>query len=173
MLNGKSSRLIRDTLLAGVVFRLEDDPGWLVQRFSGGGNGDYSGHYFTVRTPNGTQYLLGHTPQATLTVPVGGVLGLPCYAPVLYQFACNSASHPGRLPTDQYYPLRNRGWRWMLEAIVDTNKNQVNYTYTKFPHQYLLGVVRGSYDREAVLRQIDYGTKSSFGSSTASGKGNS
>jgi YD repeat-containing protein len=166
VLNGKSSRLIRDTsLTAGVLFRLEDDPGWIVERKSGAVNGDYSGHSFVVTTPNGTQYKFGYTAQAVATVPVGNVRGFSCYwvAPTT---PCTTASQ-GSYPTDMSV-FRARGWKWMLEQIMDTNQNFVSYAYAKSTHNYLRDLAPGlpllPYTREILLTQVDYGDNAVVGS---------
>jgi YD repeat-containing protein len=166
VLNGKSSRLIRDTLLAGgVFFRLEDDPGWIVERRSGAANGDFSGHHFVVTTPNGTKYNFGHTSGAIATAPIGGVTGFPCYWTTAQ--ACYQITNPSA--PENVGAFRNRGWRWALESIVDTNQSNVLYSYTKVKHHYSLSGLQSpnstplSYTREMVLNRIDYGDNAAVG----------
>jgi YD repeat-containing protein len=151
VLNGKSSRLIRDTTItAGFFYRLEDDPGWIVERQSNlvAGRNDYSGHIFVVTTPNGTRYNFGQTNETRSVVPVGNVAGFPCYwtstAP------CAGTGLDG---------FRSRAWKWSLTSIEDRNQNVVLYTYAKTQNYYTINgsAQRLAYDREILLTRIDYG----------------
>jgi hypothetical protein len=90
------------------MFRLEDDPGWKVERKSGASNGDVWGDYWVVTTADGTVYTFGQTTTGTLVVPVGNVVGYPCYNWSSVQCALNSATPTGGTVPPGFRP---RGWK--------------------------------------------------------------
>ena len=92
-LNGRSSELVPATNpVVADRWVLRDDPGWLVDRKTGGKTGgtldDNDGEYWEVRSPNGMKYTFGRGLEPTsnqdtnsvFTVPVYGLTaGDPCY----------------------------------------------------------------------------------------------
>ena len=147
VMNGHSSRLLRDTALGAGMYRLEHDPGWRIQRvLSGANNGDYEQTYWIVWTPDGTKYTFGLTPQSTFTMPVGSTDGAACYTP---NGSCN-------YPSD----FRYRAWKWNLEQIIDPRGNVTAFTYVKEQSRYSLngtGVIPLEYTRSGYLGFITWG----------------
>ncbi len=150
-LGGHSTRLVKDTTITTAdVWRLQDDPGWRVQRSTGAVNGDNNGEFWTVFTPDGTQYIFGRGRQFTtntltnsvLTVPVyGDDSGEPCYSATLASAWCAQA------------------WRWSLDEVVDSRGNEQTYFYAKETNKYSRnGTTDTVYDRAGFLNDIEYDT---------------
>ncbi|WP_460714986.1 DNRLRE domain-containing protein [Nocardioides dilutus] len=128
VLNGRSTRLIRHG--ANGEWRLQDDPGWKVEEFSGPtfvedpdqappANADNDSESFKISAPDGTVYVFGSTASAesVWTVPVyGNDSGEPCH------------DNPGG--------WCQQGWQWNLDKVIDPNGNRVRYTYATETNYY-------------------------------------
>ncbi|PKW26611.1 RHS repeat-associated protein [Phycicoccus duodecadis] len=148
-LGGQSARLVRDPAATPVnsgalVYRLQDDPGWKVEKLSGGtvNNGDNDRERFAVYTPDGTTYWFGQNAasDATWTVPVfGEASGEPCHQSTFATSWCQ------------------QGWRWNLDIVVDRNGNYTRYYYGAETNHYRLnGASDELYVRGGYLSYVDY-----------------
>jgi hypothetical protein len=144
---GQSSELVLGT---DGFYHLRDDPGWKAERLLGWtGNGDDTGEYWQVTTPDGTRHLFGYGKEpnnddrptnSAWTVPViGDDPGEPCY------------SAPGR--------ECQQAWRWNLDRVVDSKGNVASLFWAKEKNYY---GQRGSkwdveqYDRGGYLTRVEY-----------------
>jgi len=146
------------------VYRLEDNPGWLIQHRTGApsaGNADNDGEYWMIITNEGVRYTFGNGTEPTSnaltrsawTIPVmGNNSGEPCYNAVKSLAICRQA------------------YRWNLDRVEDTNQNVSSYFYTtetnKFAQMNSATTVT-SYDRAGYLDHIDYGKRTGAESSIA------
>ncbi|MGH9212796.1 MAG: RHS repeat-associated core domain-containing protein [Acidimicrobiales bacterium] len=151
-LNGLSSELIA-TNSSGMQWRLQQDPGWRVERgFYTVANGDNDREYWKVTMPDGTQYFFGLGQNPDTAAATNSVWTVPVYA-----------DHTGE-------PCRGAGntfsgcvqaWRWNLDRVVDTNGIVTTYTYEKETNSYLalggFGNISAPYDRAGTLAKIEYG----------------
>nr|WP_246303616.1 RHS repeat-associated core domain-containing protein [Nocardioides thalensis] len=161
--NGHSGRLI-DTRSGDNQYRLKNDPGWRIQRFSGSSdlavrpsNEDDNDEGFRVTSPDGTEYWFGwgHAGQDSVwTVPVyGNDPGEPCY----------DANKTAAARWCQ------QGWRWNLDKIVDTSGNVIRFSYTSEQNVYgrwgrpFDSGARSTYDRGGMLTKVEYGFNGDFG----------
>lgn len=159
VLGGKSSPLIKDKTTGD--WHPKTDDGERVVRSTGATNGDNDGEYWTVTTPDGTQYVFGKNrlqgwatgnpvTNSVDTVPVfGDDSGEPGYD--------QGTSFSGRALT--------QAWRWNLDYVVDPHGNAMSYWYTKETNYYAKnGTTTDNgtvYDRASYLSRIDYGITSS------------
>ncbi|MEU9327707.1 RHS repeat-associated core domain-containing protein [Streptomyces canus] len=159
VLGGKSSPLIKDKTSGD--WHAKTDDGERVTHSTGATNGDNDGEYWTVTTPDGTQYVFGknHLPgwatgdavtNSTWSAPVfGDDSGEPGYD--------QGTSFSGRSLT--------QAWRWNLDYVVDPHGNAMSYWYTKESNYYAKNgttTANGTvYDRGGYLSRIDYGITSS------------
>lgn len=156
-LNGHSSKLVRDTTQSEEVFRLQDDPGWVVRKLKDEElrNGDNTGEYWRVDSTTGERFYFGRgyverltatgTAQeeetnSVLTVPVyGDDSGEPCHDSTLSSSWCRQA------------------WRWNLDFYVSTNEVSNVYLYDKETNYYNRnGGTRTIYDRASRLYRVEY-----------------
>ncbi|WP_052720987.1 polymorphic toxin-type HINT domain-containing protein [Actinoplanes rectilineatus] len=159
-LAGHSGELIYNATEAR--WHLRSDDGTRIERKTGSAatNGDNNGEYWVVTTTDGVQYWFGvnrlpgwtsskSVTNSVLTVPVfGNDPGEPCNATAFIDSDCMQA------------------WRWNLDYVVDTLGNSMSYWYQKSTNKYARNMDESdaaSYDREAVLDRIDYGTRRSGG----------
>ncbi|MCH5676425.1 RHS repeat-associated core domain-containing protein [Streptomyces gilvus] len=159
VLGGKSSPLIKDKTTG--EWHAKADDGERVVRSTGATNGDNDGEFWTVTTPDGTQYVFGKNrlpgwatgnpvTNSVDTVPVfGDDSGEPGYD--------QGASFSGRALT--------QAWRWNLDYVVDPHGNAMSYWYTKETNYYAKNGTTTdngtAYDRGDYLSRIDYGITSS------------
>ncbi|MFE3470853.1 polymorphic toxin-type HINT domain-containing protein [Streptomyces bacillaris] len=154
VLNGKSSRLVKDT--ATGTWRLEGDDASKVVRSTGADNKDDNGEYWTVTTGDGTRYVFGldkldgatdQRTNSTWTVPVfGDDAGEPGYSA--------GSTFAGRSLT--------QAWRWNLDYVEDVHGNASTYWYTKETNHYKKNkseTANASYTRGGYLREITYGLR--------------
>ena len=157
VLNGRSEKMVQ---VGPMEWRLEDDPLWrIVQVFNTAGSPDDNGERFEVTTPDGTVYSFGSQPavsNSTWTVPVyANQSNEPCYN-----------SNPALASCVQ-------GWRFNLDAVVDTNGNRTEYLYEQETNKYgtrnadSLDVM---YTRGGHLTEIRYGANPSKGFNTWTGR---
>jgi RHS repeat-associated protein len=156
VLNGRSSELVPVNGTPGddasfTLFRLEDDPDWLVERQPGASPSWWVGERWVVRAPDGIRYYFGLNDEgqnSTLTRPVRGLTaGMPCY------------SLANRLCTDMPY-------KWMLSAVTDSALNRITYKYHQETNYAMtLGGPNSvvQYARNAVLLNIYYGQMYNLG----------
>jgi len=150
---GQSSELVRVSP-SGNDWRLRDDPTWRIRSFTGASNGDASGDYWDIRTPDGTQYVFGYGREPTTNaltnsawlVPVfGDDAGEPCYSGTLANAWCTKA------------------WRWNLDRVVDVDSNVMTLFWSKEQNYYSrMGVATAvsQYDRGGTLDWVEYGERS-------------
>ncbi|MFC8512465.1 RHS repeat-associated core domain-containing protein [Streptomyces sp. NPDC057257] len=159
VLGGKSSPLIKDSTSG--EWHAKTDDGERVTHSTGATNGDNDGEYWTVTTPDGTQYVFGRNrlpgwatgnpvTNSVDTVPVfGDDSGEPGYD--------QGTSFSGRALT--------QAWRWNLDYVVDPHGNAMSYWYTKETNYYAKnGTTTDNgtvYDRGGYLSRIDYGITNS------------
>ncbi|GGR34991.1 RHS repeat-associated core domain-containing protein [Streptomyces roseolus] len=154
VLNGKSSRLVKDT--ATGTWRLENDDASKVTRSIGADNSDDDGEYWTVTTGDGTKYIFGldkldgattERTNSTWTVPVfGDDSGEPGYS--------GGSSFADRSLT--------QAWRWNLDYVEDVNGNASTYWYAKDSNYYKKNkatTAEASYVRGGYLKEIKYGLR--------------
>lgn len=149
-MNGVSSTMIA---LDGTPnrFRLENDPGWRIERLGGIGAGN---ERFTVETPDGSTYYFGsRDPGADGTSaqsdPTPSVWRVPVRG--------NDAGEPAHVESDQ---VRQQGWRWNLDRVVDAHKNLISYNYDTETNAYTRGTgsnANVSYTSAGLLASIEYG----------------
>jgi YD repeat-containing protein len=153
---GRSSDLVRDA--ATGTWRLKEDDGTRIERFTGGSNDDNDGEYWKVTTTDGAQYWFGRDRRpadsaalnSAWSVPVfGNNPGEPCYSATFAASSCTQT------------------WRWNLEYAVDTSSNSLTYFYAAETNHYgrNLNQAVSSYTRGGYLTRIDYGQRA--GSETA------
>ncbi|HEX6682016.1 MAG TPA: polymorphic toxin-type HINT domain-containing protein [Candidatus Limnocylindrales bacterium] len=145
-MSGHAGELIKDGSHPN-RWHLRSDDGTIVERKTGGPNGARDGEWWTVTTPDGTQYWFGGRSgsASTLTVPVfGNHNGEPCHATAFADSFCT------------------QGYKWFLDHVVDRNGNTMSYAYTKETNKYGRNNKAEDdtvYDRDGYLKQIDYGTR--------------
>ncbi|MFS8105181.1 type IV secretion protein Rhs [Lentzea alba] len=139
---GHAGELIKES---GNRWRLRNDDGTRVEFRTGASNGARNGEHWVVTTPDGTQNWFGRGTQSVLNVPVAGNhAGEPCAANAFKDSFC---AQP---------------YRWNLEYVVDLNGNTMSFSYDKETNKYARNNTEtdlAQYDRAAVLKQIDYGTR--------------
>lgn len=146
-LNGRSSELVQVGSGSGYTeWRLEDDPGWNVYRYTGAPqdatNPDNDGEYWVVLAPDGTSYMFGaHDDDyySTSTVPVSGNnVGEPCYGVA--------------------YGICQQAYEWRLDVVRDANANFITFEYAE--EENVFGGGSGfTYDRAARIKRIEYGKR--------------
>ncbi|MEW2193877.1 polymorphic toxin-type HINT domain-containing protein [Streptomyces microflavus] len=154
VLNGKSSRLVKDTGTG--TWRLEGDDASKVVRSTGADNKDDNGEYWTVITGDGTRYAFGldkldgatdQRTNSTWTAPVfGDDSGEPGYAEGS-TFAARSLT---------------QAWRWNLDYVEDVHGNASTYWYAKESNYYKKNkseTANASYVRGGYLQEIKYGLR--------------
>ena len=137
------------------VFRLANDPDWVVTRVPGAGADWWSGEYWTVTTPEGVTYTFGRSDDgqnSVLNTAIRGLsAGMPCY------------SKPDRFCSSMPY-------RWMLDKVTDQFGNTMKFVYDKETNKYgAMGdgyTFTTSYDRDAALVDIFYGATVAGGASS-------
>ncbi len=149
VLNGRASKLIQ--VGGSSQYRLQDDPGWRVELFTGGAggvsNGDNNNEAFKLMSLDGTTYWFGkgNGSGSVWTVPVyGNDVGEECKAGTIASSWCQ------------------QGWQWNLDRVVDASGNRIEYRYTNETNYYgrfASSAVANStvYDRGGWLDQITYG----------------
>lgn len=106
-MNGMSSYLVDRTPSNGVVgpdFALRSDSRWNVKLIGGGTNGISSGRWWSVRTPDGSEFRFGYGEYLTVgaaTSPTNSVLSAPV--------KCGST-------------WCTQAWRWMLDRAIDVKQ---------------------------------------------------
>ncbi len=140
-LDGMTGDLVYDS--ASALWHLKDDNGWKVERLhlpAGTSNGDALGEYFRVTDLAGTQYYFGLgsdaglTTNSVFTMPVfADTAGRPCYSSTVTASFCQ------------------RGWKFNLDKIVDTDGNKIVYEWAQETNLYArnhatpTSYVRGGY----------------------------
>jgi RHS repeat-associated protein len=146
-LNGSTMHLVKD---ADGTWRVQDDPGWIVSDATGASNGDATGEYWKLQSPDGTTYYFGRgvgvsgtaATSSAWTVPVFGYPGTVC-SPAGAFTSCNKA------------------WRWNLDYVVDRHRNETTYTYTQELNAYNVNGLAPAknYARGGRLASITYGLR--------------
>ncbi|MFD4247784.1 RHS repeat domain-containing protein [Streptomyces sp. NPDC058525] len=160
-LNGQNTPLVKDATSG--AWKSAKDDGSRVEQLTGSAtdtaNGDDNNEYWRVTTPDGTQYWFGKNrlpgwttgkeeTDSTLTVPVFG----------------NHAGEPGH-GTSFANSVKDQGWRWNLDYVVDPHGNAMAFFYDKEENVYaknsagMTTMPKGSatYDRAGHLTRIEYG----------------
>ena len=143
-MTGHGGELIKEAAPSN-RWRLRNDDGTRVEFRTGADNGARNGEHWVVTTSDGTQHWFGRGAQSVQNVPVAGNhAGEPCAATLFKDSFC---SQP---------------YRWNLEYVVDTHGNTMTYSYDKETNKYGRNnstTDLAEYDRAAVLKQINYGTR--------------
>ncbi|MDQ1698389.1 MAG: hypothetical protein QOG34_252, partial [Frankiaceae bacterium] len=142
-LGGMTTHLIQD---ADGTWRLQDDPGWTVTHGTGAGNGDATGEFWKLQSPDGTIYYFGRgvgvagtaLTNSTWTVPIFGYPG---------GTACMTSCA--------------KAWRWNLDYVVRANNNETTYNYAQETNAYNVNGIgpAQSYVRGGRLTSITYGLR--------------
>ncbi|MFE8973758.1 DUF5615 family PIN-like protein [Streptomyces cyaneofuscatus] len=154
VLNGKSSRLVKDTSTG--KWRLEGDDASKVVRSTGADNKDDDGEYWTVITGDGTRYVFGldkldgatdQRTNSTWTAPVFG----------------DDSGEPG-FEKGSTFAARSltQAWRWNLDYVEDVHGNASTYWYAKESNYYKKNkseTANASYVRGGYLQEIKYGLR--------------
>ncbi len=169
-LNGVSSRLVLSDP-GQQLYRLEQDPGWLVQKLTYTGGAfqpdPVALEYFRVISPDGVQYFFGRNyhPGAEAT-NIFSKWALPIYAPS--QYMADGTPEPC---WGQPYNLCYLTWRWNLDYVIDPNGNAMAYTWHQELNHYnarnLSSTNQWTYVRGGFLEHIDY---TSNGAATANAR---
>ncbi|MFJ4681932.1 polymorphic toxin-type HINT domain-containing protein [Streptomyces sp. NPDC088789] len=158
-LNGVTSNLVQDNNGTG-SYHLEDDPGWRVQRLTGGHGAD--DEYWVVSPQDGQRYYFGwgrseRTGSATgsvYTVPVvGNNAGEPCHS--------------------QFPEPCSQAYRWNMDRAVDANEVESVYFYDKETNHYRSVAHTDkarSYTSGGYLSRIEYGWPTQIANSKPTGK---
>ncbi|MGW6245478.1 polymorphic toxin-type HINT domain-containing protein [Streptomyces roseolus] len=154
VLNGKSSRLVKDT--ATGAWRLENDDASKVTRSLGADNKDDDGEYWTVTTGDGTKYVFGldkldgattERTNSTWTVPVFG----------------DDSGEPGHDGGGTFADRSlTQAWRWNLDYVEDVHGNASTYWYAKEENFYKKNdstTAEAPYVRGGYLKEIKYGLR--------------
>jgi len=153
-LGGKTTELVRVSSTPE-IYRPQNDDGTRVELRTGGDNGDNSGEYWLVTTPDGTKYFFGlnkvggtHADSnSVFTVPVYGNHPLePCNASAFADSRCAQA------------------WHWGLDKVVDVHgnamivnwKQETNYYAANKKFKSPVKYIRGGYPSS-----IEYGLRTS------------
>ncbi|WP_332641756.1 RHS repeat domain-containing protein [Aeromicrobium sp.] len=169
-LGGKSTSLVQKS---GAEWRLKDDDGTKVIRLvdahgtTSNINDDNTSERWVVTTPDGTKYYYGLNKRDTVgvtndsritdsvsTVRVyGAFAGDPCHESSFHDSDCVQA------------------WRWGLDYVEDPSGNTMSLFYTQEENMYGAEGAdspsnKTTYDRAALLKRIEYGTRKD----TASGQ---
>ncbi|MEU1076808.1 MULTISPECIES: RHS repeat-associated core domain-containing protein [unclassified Streptomyces] len=161
-LNGSSTALVRTG--TGDVWRPAEDDGSRIQRIKGTAtdtnNGDDDNEYWKVTTLDGTQYWFGKNRLpgwASGKTETGSAFTVPVYG--------NHTNEPGHATafTDS---VRDQGWRWNLDYVVDPHGNAMALFYTQEKNAYAKNSggstttkpkADASYTRGGYLDHIEYG----------------
>ncbi|MFE9442732.1 RHS repeat-associated core domain-containing protein [Streptomyces sp. NPDC006602] len=150
-ISGMTTELIQDGTGTG-TFRMQDDPGWRVQKLNGGYGSDNTDEFWVITQQDGTRYYFGWgrsersqiKTNSVLTVPVvGDDSGEPCFS--TYPNPCKQA------------------WRWSLDRVVTPNEVENSYFYDKEQNFYRSVAAADkarSYDAGSYLSRIEYGWSS-------------
>ncbi|MFB7512941.1 polymorphic toxin-type HINT domain-containing protein [Streptomyces sp. NPDC056144] len=163
-LGGTTTELVRDAAAASKpeteIYRPQKDDGTLIERITGGTNGDDNGERWKVTTPDGTQYHFGlndvggghAVTNSVSTVPVfGNHPGEPCY-----QEASFGSSRCGA--------GKQQAWRWGLDKVEDVHGNVMIVNWRQEDNYYAVsgkrnGVMPEQYERSAYPVSIEYGIR--------------
>lgn len=151
-LAGEGSELLKG---GDGYYHLRNDDGSRVERKTGGSNGDNDGEYWIYTSASGVKYYFGlnrlagwttgkPVTNSTQTVPVfGNHNNDPCHAASFAASSCTQA------------------YRWNLDYVVEPRGNSMSYWYTKYTNKYARinnPSDAVTYDRDAFLNRVDYGT---------------
>ncbi|MFF1822993.1 RHS repeat domain-containing protein [Kribbella sp. NPDC058245] len=153
-LNGRGGELVRDD--ATGAWKPRSDDGTVVQRLTGGSNGDNNGEYWLMTTEDGTKYYFGLNrlagwtsgkpeTKSTWTVPVfGNHSGEPCHDDDFGDSYCQ------------------QGYRWNLDYVVDRHGNTMSLFYDTETNNYGRNASASSvstYTRAGNINRIEYGQR--------------
>ncbi|MDO8361492.1 MAG: C2 family cysteine protease [Actinomycetota bacterium] len=163
-LNGHAGELVPVNGTTGVsnsftLWRLKDDPDWLVQRVPSASGNWWTDEYWKVTTPEGMVYTFGREDElqnSRLVRPLRGITGSddPCW------------SLTNKLCTDMPY-------RWMLDKVEDPYGNVMVYKYDVTVNRARTmgsGYSAVNYDLNAVLAEIQWGKSPNAGINGYRGK---
>jgi RHS repeat-associated protein len=137
------------------VWRVASDDRSLVELITSGLGG--LGTHWRITTPDGTQWYFGRQ-----RLP-GWTAGARETKSVLSQHVWSNHTGEPCLNTGSFYNSHCvMPYRWNLDYVVDAHGNSMSYWYERFTN--LHGSAGGgwnelSYDRDAVLSRIEYGTR--------------
>ncbi|MEV4826133.1 RHS repeat-associated core domain-containing protein [Micromonospora sp. NPDC049274] len=158
-LPGAAGELVLDD--ASHTWRMADDDGWRVERFTGAANGDDGddgdkGEHWRLTAPDGTQYYFGLNrlpgwvtgraeTNSTWTVPVfGKEPGARCYRGTPADAWCQQA------------------YRWNLDYVVDPHGDAMSYYYRPETNHYgrnATATAPTPYVRGGQLDRVEYGQR--------------
>ncbi|MEV5608277.1 RHS repeat-associated core domain-containing protein [Streptomyces sp. NPDC052225] len=147
-LNGVSSELIQDNTGTG-SYHVKDDPGWRVQRLTGGYGAGRDGEYWVISSQDGHRYYFGWGRSERTTTATASVFTVPVVG--------NDAGEPCH---DQFPEPCTQAWRWNLDRVVDKDEVESMYFYDKEYNHYR-SVANAdkarSYVSSGYLKEIQYG----------------
>ncbi len=151
-LNGATYDLIWD---GDNRYRTDTEIGWRVTRQTGGPNpsedGDDTGEYFLVQTPDGSRYYFGYGAAGANGAATNSVATVPVFGDDDGEPRCHGNGHND---------FCQQGYRWMLDIALDPSDNAMIYYYTQEMNYYS---VKGDTDRITQYTRaidpdhIDYG----------------
>jgi RHS repeat-associated protein len=157
VLAGRSGSLVKLDA-GGNTWKLSNDDGSRIERFTGAANGDNDGEYWKVTTTDGTQYFFGKNrlpgwsagkeeTESAWTVPVYG----------------DDANEPCNKTSGFDDSYCDQAWRWNLDYVIDPRGNVISYFYDRETNYFARGgktdVDGVPYHRGGHLARIDYGQR--------------
>ncbi len=146
-LNGSSMHLIKD---GDGTWRLQDDPGWIVTDGTGQSNGDATGEYWKLQSPDGTTYYFGRGVGVTGTAATNSAWTVPVFG------------YPGTVcsPAGAFTSCA-KAWRWNLDYVVDRHGNETTYNYAQELNAYDVNgaTPAKNYVRGGRISSITYGLR--------------
>jgi RHS repeat-associated protein len=146
-LGGSTTHVIQDT---DGTWRLQDDPGWTVTNGTGANNGDTTGEFWKLQSPDGTIYYFGRGVGVSGTAATNSAWTVPVFG------------YPGTLCSPNgTFTSCTKAWRWNLDYVVRTNNNETTYTYAQETNAYNVNgvAVAKSYVRGGHVSSITYGLR--------------
>jgi RHS repeat-associated protein len=147
-LNGVSSELIQDENGTG-SYHVKDDPGWRVQRLTGGYGAGRDDEYWVISSQDGHRYYFGWGRSERTETATGSVFTMPVVG--------NDVGEPCH---DQFPEPCTQAYRWNLDRVVDANEVESIYFYDKEYNHYRSVANTDkprSYVSSGYLKEIQYG----------------
>jgi RHS repeat-associated protein len=164
-LGGVSGRLIpldEDLDATTTQWRVQGDPGWLVERTAlpDPNQDNYrTNERWKVTAPDGTQYFFGmYLANPDASEPTESVWWVPVTS--------DHAGDPCWSTSANHWDGCNMAYRWMLDRVVDPDGNLTTYYYEREENKFNAwpGVAdKVNYIRSGYLKRIEYGGRAGAG----------